>query len=94
MLSQVASLKSLLSTAASNSSIKSQILSQLLDISKVFLQPQLLKYTLMRLVPFLHSISPNYFDSTFFFILGEMLNYTITQINNLGNLKYDRKISA
>ena len=48
----------------------------------------------MRLLPFLHSISANYFDSTFFFMLGEILNYVVYQINNLGNLKYDKKISA
>jgi hypothetical protein len=48
----------------------------------------------MRLLPFLHSISRNYFDQTFFFLLGDILNYTVYQINNLGNLKYDKKISA
>ncbi|CAK58855.1 unnamed protein product (macronuclear) [Paramecium tetraurelia] len=92
MLQHVTQLKSVI--IHSGAQIKTQILTKLLDICKFYLQPQLLKYILMRLIPFLHSISQNYFDSTFFFLLGEMLHYIIYQINNLGNLKYDKKISS
>ncbi|KRX05034.1 Protein kinase-like domain [Pseudocohnilembus persalinus] len=69
----------------SHSSIpKNVVLSKLLDICRVYYQPRLLDYILSRFIPYIHSLHHNYFDSTLFYILGEILNYVVSQINNFG----------
>lgn len=68
--------------------LKNIILSQLLDISRVYLSPSLLKYLLYRFIPFMHSLSASYFDSTLFYTLGELLSYIVDSINNQGKYTF------
>ncbi len=68
--------------------------SSLLEICKIFLQPRLLKYLLFRFIPHMHSLQQGYFDSTLFYLLGEMLNYVVEKINILGNLTLSHNNSA
>jgi len=37
---------------------------------------------MFRFIPFLHSLENNFFDTTIFYQLGEILNYLIDKINN------------
>ncbi|KAL4463226.1 hypothetical protein ABPG74_007227 [Tetrahymena malaccensis] len=73
--------------------LKNIILSQLLDISRIYLSPTLLKYLLYRFIPFMHSLQSSYFDSTLFYTLGELLSYIVHQINNQGNLYIEERES-
>ena len=91
MIELVASLKGVLGR---KTSIKNVVVSALLDICKIFLQPKLLRYLLFRFIPFMHSLKNSYFDSTLFYILGETLNYILLQINNLDNLRFEERVSS
>jgi phosphatidylinositol 4-kinase len=84
LIKQVASLKSAL---VKRESVKNTILSSLLDVCRVYLQPKLLKYLLWRFIPYMHSLQSSYFDSTLFYLLGELLNYVVAQINDCGNFQ-------
>lgn len=46
----------------------------------------------MRFIPYIHSLHHNYFDSTLFYILGEILNYLVKEINNLQNMYLPRYV--
>ena len=91
LLTNVASLRN---TILKYEKVKNMILSQLLDISKKFLSPTLLKYLLSRFIPYMHSLQENYFDSTLFYLLGEMLNYIVMEMNIMGNLQVFQRVSS
>ena len=66
--------------------MKNHILSKLLEICKKYEEPELLKSIVWKVIPYLHSLDKNYFDTTLFYILGEILNFLASKINSLGNV--------